>query len=363
MLPAVAVAVIFLAGCGHKEPKPKYTQEQLAKFSQPQLANLPKPTGGLVLAVNTETISADEIISAALVDAAPIAKQLSYEEFAKASYPFIKQILTDRVTNTLLYQKAKITVPETVFEEDGQLDKAVDTEMRRMLASYENNYALAQREIEKSGFDWKSYREFQKKQLLAQMYFGEKIERNPVITHKQMRDYYNANKDEVFKQEPKVSFLLIHLIKGNAPQQALETAKKALEEARSGKDFAQCVSEYSQGIKAKIGGLWETTDPSSFVAPYDAVAKAVDGMRVGEVGDIIDTDGHLFIVKLLENTKSGYASFEEHQEDIERYLKSVKRKEQMDKLLKELFEQADITGLEGFLQYCVQQTYIRARNQ
>jgi len=358
---AVCLVAVIFCGC-YKEPKPKYTQEQLKNFPQPQVDNLPKPSGGLVLAVNSETISADEIVSLAVANTAPAAKELSYEEFVKASYPFVKQILTDKVTNTLLYQKAKITVPEEVFEEEGQLDKAVDTEMRRMLASYQNNYSLAQQEIEKQGYDWKSYREYQKKQILAQMYFGEKIERSPVISHKEMVDFYAENKDEKFKREPKVSFLLIDILKGDDSQAALETAKKALEDAKSGKDFAQCVTEYSQGVKAKTGGLWETKDPTSFAAPYDAITKVIDDMYVGQIGDIIDADGHFFIVKLVENTKAGYIPFEDQQEDIEKYLKSVKRREQMDKLLKELFEQADIMGLEGFLQYCVQQTYIRARN-
>ncbi len=361
VLSMVAIMVLGLTGC-NKEPKSKYTEEQLRNFPQPQIAGLPAPTGGLVLAVNSETISAEEIVSSAVVDFGAMAKQLSYEDFFEKSYSPIKQILTDRITNTLLYQKAKITVPESVFEEGGQLDKAVDTEMRRMLASYENNYALAQQEIEKSGFDWKSYREFQKKQILAQLYFVEKIERNPLITHKEIRDFYESRKEDEFKRQPKVSFLLIDILKGDDPEQAGETAKKVLDEIRGGKDFALCISEYSQGIKARTGGLWEATDLSSFNAPYNTIAESIESMSAGQVSDIIETDGHFFIAKVVENTRAGYLTFEAQQEDIEKYLKSVKRKEQMDKLLGELFDQADIMGLEGFLQYCIQQTYLRARS-
>ena len=354
------LAACIVAGCGYKEPKAKYTDKQLQNIPQPNANELPSPSGGLVLAVNGETLEAEDIIKAGVAASKKLAAQSSYEKFAPAVYPYIKQMLIDKVTNLLLYQKAKTTVPESVFEEDGPLDKAVDTEVRRYLANYENNYALAQKELERQGHDWNSYRQLQKKQLLAQMYFGNEIDRNPEISYSQMIEFYNSNKEEKFKREPKTKFLLIDILKEDSPQKAMEKAQKAFEDIKSGKEFEDCVVEYSEGVKAKRGGLWETADPSSLISPYNHVIAEIDQMENGDVSGIIETEGHFFIVKLIENTKGGYIPFTGVQEDIERYLQNAERKEQMDKLLSDLFEQADITGLEGFLQYCIQQVYLRS---
>jgi parvulin-like peptidyl-prolyl isomerase len=174
-------------------------------------------------------------------------------------------------------------------------------------------------------------------------------------------DYYNANRETHFKQEQKTSFLLIEIPKGDDAGAALQKAQKVLQEAKSGKDFLQCINEYSEGVKDKTGGLWETKDPQSFAAPYNAIAAKLDAMSVNDVSEIIDGGSRFFIVKLLENKKGGYIAVEDVQQDIEKHLKGIKRKEQMEKMLRELFEQADITGLEGFMQYCIRQAYLRTR--
>jgi peptidyl-prolyl cis-trans isomerase SurA len=353
--------VLTISGCGGNEPKPRYTDQQLKNIPQPEVASLPQPSGGLVLAINGETVEAERIITAGVAGTGEAAKNNSYEQFAEGVYPHIKQMLIDEVSSVLLYQKAKGSIPETVFEENGPLDKAVDTEIRRYLAKYENNYSLAQRELERIGFDWKSYRVFQRKQLLAQMYFGKNIEREPEIPYKDMLAFYQENKEEEFRREPKTQFLLIDIRKNDDPAGAMETAAKALAQIKEGEDFAECVAQYSQGIKAKLGGLWETSDPSSLISPYDQVVEKFDRMKEGEVSEIIDTGEHLFIVKLIEHTKAGYIPFSSVQQRIERYLQNLKRKEQTNELIAELFEEADITGLEGFLQYCIRQIYIRGR--
>jgi parvulin-like peptidyl-prolyl isomerase len=177
-----------------------------------------------------------------------------------------------------------------------------------------------------------------------------------------MLEFYEENKDEKFKREPRTRFLLIDIRKEGQPQKAMERAQKALEEIKSGREFADCVADYSQGIKAKSGGLWETSEPSSLISPYDQVVKTFEAMEEGQFSGIIETDENLFIVKLLENTTGGYIPFVSVQEDIEKYLKASQRREDMNELLSDLFEQADITGLEGFLQYCVGQIYVRGKN-
>ena len=361
VLAAFVLLLPFFCGCGAKEPTPKYTDAQLAKFPQPTREGLPQPTGGLVLAVSGQTLPAEEIILVGVAGSEQMAKQSSYENFAQAVYPYVHQMVIDRVTNMLLYQKAKSTIPESVFEEDGPLDKAVDSEIRKFLATYNNNYALAQREIERQGYDWRSFREYQKKQLLAQMYFGNNIDVDTDVRQAEMLEFYNANKEESFKQKPNTEFLLIHVREAKDGLSPQEIALAAIEDLKKGKDFAECVELYSQGIKANTGGLWQTAEPASLITPYDKVVEAIEGMRVGEVSGIIEAGEHLFIVKLLENTKAGYIPLSQVQKDIKQAIVSGRRREKVDNLLAELFEQADIKGLDGFMQYCLQQIYIRGR--
>ena len=57
----IVLAVVLIAGCGSSD-KPRFTPEQLEAIPLPQRTALPSPSGGIVLKIEGQTITAQEII-------------------------------------------------------------------------------------------------------------------------------------------------------------------------------------------------------------------------------------------------------------------------------------------------------------
>lgn len=361
----------LLAGCSSKSKsaKPRFTDEQLAAFPAPQRNNLPAPSGGLVLAVNNEIIKSDEVIDAAVIMTSDIAKQKSYQEFAQIAAPKVGALVRDRITNILLYQKALTKLPENVLEENGPLDKAVDKEIKQFVAGYGGDHHKAQKELEKQGFNWQTYREYKKKMMLIQSYFADEINRNMPITHSDLISLYNQLKEENFKVEASAEFQLIDIKpvpeEANRPatkEEARKLAQQVATRAMAREDFDALIEKYSQGPKAQIGGKWQTSGSDSLAAPYDAVDRKVAIMKAETTSGVLESGEHFFIVKLLKKQSAGYIPFEEVQQKIEDRVRLMKNKQQVDTLVEKLIRQANISGIEGFLEYCLQHTYMRAIN-
>jgi hypothetical protein len=101
------VLVLFLlGGCGGKD-KPTLTPEQLAAIPHPQRTGLPEASGGFVLAVAGETITADGIVSDWIEKFRPIAQRNSFEQFKRQVRPQLEQIVISKIADILLYQQAE----------------------------------------------------------------------------------------------------------------------------------------------------------------------------------------------------------------------------------------------------------------
>ncbi len=354
----------LITGCAKKEVKVKYTAEQLAKIPDPQRNDLPAPTGGLVLSVNGETLSAEEVIAPALETISGASMPNDFQSFAKQITPHIQRIIKDKITTILLYQKAKIKLDPKVFEKKGPLDKAVDREIKQFIADHNSDYYLAQQELKKDGYTWKTYREYKKKIMVAQSYFSDALADLAKPSYAEIREAYEALKDDKFKVEAKLAFQVIDL-KVNTSldnrKEIFEQARKIRMKVQAGDDFAQLVKEYSTGVKAATGGNWQTSSPDSLNPPYDAVAKEAAKTKAGEIGNIVETKNNIFIVKTLENSPASYIAFDDVSAEIEKRLFAMKRQQEAEKLLYEMFKEANISGLDGFINYCIRETYLRSR--
>ena len=55
------MVIVGVSGCG-VDKKGKFTDEQMAQYPLATRYNLPDPSGGMALNVNTETITVDEVV-------------------------------------------------------------------------------------------------------------------------------------------------------------------------------------------------------------------------------------------------------------------------------------------------------------
>ena len=153
----------------------------------------------------------------------------------------------------------------------------------------------------------------------------------------------------------------IDTARGQTPRQAaLAKASALLERIDKGEDFGELAKAHSHGHRAAMGGLWTpVSDGSGLVGPYSAVLQAARQMEVGQVAGPIESQGHFFLVKVEDKKTGGVATFEELQPKIELDIQLMRRRERFDKLISKLIDQANIAGLDPFIDICVDNAYRR----
>ena len=361
------LAVLLLAaGCSDKIEQGKYTAEQMKTIPFPDRYNLPTPAGGMSLNIESETITMKELAISLEEKLKPLAQQGDQMAFIQAARPAFREALRNRVTDILLYKEAKKKSPETI---DDALDKAVESEMSRFLASYGNNRAVAENTLRAMGYDWKTFRDFQKRMILTQSYLSKEFSDKRPITHSELLDYYNQHLSQ-YCRDGMVQFRLIDIIAkklppeliepNETPQQAAERlAALVMDKLKQGEDFGKLAQQYSQGPLASSGGLWRpiTVGGGSLPAPYDMLESKALAMEPGQVAGPLAVFDHLFIVKLEKKQDANCQPFEEVQDAIEQQFQFEFRKEQYMKLIDRLTSRVDMQQMEQFLNQCIVDAY------
>jgi len=360
------VFCVFIGGCGRFFGSKSESDIALPTYYKTP-TELPACSGGLVLKVNEDSISSEEIISATEGQLKPLAKGASFEEFRQRSVPMLNQVVMNKVTNSIIYQMAKKNAPANI---DEAVKKAADSEVRRFVSGFKGNYAEAENALKEMGMDWESFHDYQKKLILTQSYVSGELDDDQQIAHSVLRDYYDKVKDQAFAIKPKVRFSLIDIqpkkqtvedVNANSAEQlslrAKEKAEEVMGKIRNGEDFAEVAKNYSNGFRSSVGGLWSPVVPGSLASPYDILEKKSLELDIGEVAGPIEVKDHIFILKLEDKQSESYVPFEEVQQQIETRVKMERRKLAFEKMMAKLMDKADIGNLEEFLKYCVTKIY------
>lgn len=365
---ACLTAAMLALGCGDSK-KGKFTDEQMRQFPLANRYDLPPATGGMVMSLFSETITADEILLAVEERLGPAAAQMSRQAFIDQTRPLFRQTVRSKVADILLYQEARKKAPENI---DESLDKAVEQEIHRFVASYGNNYALAEATLRKMGMDWRTFRQYQKKMIMTQSYLSKKLDEKVRFSHSEMTAYYDANRDELFCRSGTVEFYAIDILpkqmdaalisEGQTAQQAaMELAAALAARARAGEDFAELAKQYSHGPLATSGGKWlpVTLGADALPEPYDVLETEAVKLQHGQVSDPIVSADHIFVMKLITKDMGGCKSFAEVQPMVEQQLLFRHRQKQYEDFVSELVKQADFVEMERFAEFCANAAYDR----
>ncbi|MHC4291225.1 MAG: peptidylprolyl isomerase [Planctomycetota bacterium] len=364
------VISLVCIGCGRKQQYGKYTEEQMQQIGLPiKMGELPAPTGSsMVLGVQSETISSDEILAITERILKPAAAQIDEAVFLEQARPIVREAIRGKVTDILLYQEARKTAPESI---DDMLDKAVDTEITNFIASYGNDYALAESKIREMGMDWQSFREYQKKMIMTQSYISNKFKSEKRFSQQQLRDFYEQHKYEIPEvcHDSSVSFSLIDIqperlaadqvAEDETPQAAAERiAGELMTELNNEADFAELAKQYHGGL-ASIGGKVTPVkiEDNSLTEPYNSLKEHAVQMEPEQIAGPILIDGHVFVLKLDTLHTGGCKPFEEVQPLIEQLIRDMERQQQYFQLVEKLIKKTDLAQMDRFTDFCVQQAY------
>ncbi|MFA5251735.1 MAG: peptidylprolyl isomerase [Phycisphaerae bacterium] len=356
--------LLLIYGC--ESSKPKFTDEEMARIPLAQREGLPEASGGFVLAVGGETITSDEIITGPLLDHfRPIAQKGGFEQFKKQAGPELKQLISTRVSNILLYQQARRNVGEGV-DIDEALEKATETEVRRFIAGFDGDSARAELALKQMGMDWRSFKEYQKKMILSQEYVRQLLPEHKPITHSEMVSCYAEMKHEFFAIPATITFRLIDIqipkLEAAEPNQsrltqARELAGELIKRLNKGEDFGELARKYSHGHTASSGGLWPPVQPQSLAKPYDVLAVEAEKILPGQIAGPIEAGEHIFIMKLEEKAPKNFTPLENVQKEVEAKITFDRRKKAADEFGTKLVQQAELNEMDRFVDFCLEKTY------
>jgi len=361
--------VLFLAGGCVGGDKPRFTKEELARIRFPQRGSLPESSGGFVLAVGGETITSDEIIESrierngevvSLIESLrPIAQKNGLEQFKERAREQVEQAVTTRVLNILLYREARREAGEDI---DEALEKLAEAEVREFVARFGGDDARANETLGQMGMTRQSYKEYLKMVILNQSYVASKVADNRPITYSELLECYDEMKDESFVKPATIKFRLIDIkvaalevtdVNEDRQQQAQELGNELIGRIRAGEDFDKLGEGYL-GVSLRVYN--EPVQPESLEKPYDICVVEAEKMKRGQIR-LIETDGHIFIMKLEEKWSRGFKPLEEVQREVEKKIISERRQKAEDALEAELLRQVALGEKEAFVDFCLKKIY------
>lgn len=346
---------LLTAGCGGSY-KPKSTEEK---------TGLPEASGGFVLMVGGETVTSDGIIGSLMEQLRPIAQASDFERFKEQAGPQVEQALMNKLSNILLYQKAKRLAGEHI---EDALEKEAQKEVRKFVVGFGGDYARAEEALKRMGMDWQSFREYQKKMILSRFFIASQLPKVGPITYSELLDCYNEMKDEFFAIEGTIKLRLIDievakLEVANPNRSRLERAGELADELvgriRAGEDFGKLAKQYSHGHRRDFGGLWKPRRPQSLAEPYDILAAEAEKIQPGDIAGPIETGTgeHIFIMKLEEKRPKSVKPLREVQKKVEEKIIFDRRKQAIDELEAKLVRQAAVGKRSEFIDFCLERIY------
>jgi hypothetical protein len=345
--------MLFLYGCQNNS-KSDYITQPLQK------TNLTESPEGLVLTIMGENITSDEIVRASIEQLRPLALSTDYERFKANIKQQLREIITARISNILLYHEAKKNTREDI---DQMLERPAEAEIRKYIMDFGGDYEKAEEALKQQGMDWAAFKEYHKKTILIEYYIASLLPKPSPITYSELLVAYNLMKDESFAIQEAIKFQLIDIepVKlriTDSNQDRLEYARKLADELykqlKVGKDFLELSNEHPDVSFAAHSQL---VQPDSL--KYSILADIAEKLKPGDISKPFETAlyEHIFIMKLQEKQSRGYEPLERVQGRVKAQIAFDRRRKAQDKILTRFRRQAENELSDEFTEFCLHNIY------
>jgi parvulin-like peptidyl-prolyl isomerase len=227
------------------------------------------------------------------------------------------QLITDKVSESLLYQQAAGRLPEAA---QGSVDTMVDSQIRKIVtADHQGVQRRYEKHIEEQGLTLEDVRQKIRREIIITSFLEQEI--RPQVaepTREQLLTAYRENA-ALWQKPPRRGMALIDvrmsefLPEGvNEPtrEQSEEARRKARSqidlaraELRGGATFGEVADKYSHG--SQKGGSWGFVTRDDFRERYVPALDALDRLQFKQVSDIIEAPDGFFLVQ-CEQFEPGY---------------------------------------------------------
>lgn len=300
-------------------------------------SNPASTTSENILRVNGESVDPADISKDLKEELAQKRGELPLDQFRLFVEQRSAQWLADRITESLLYQKASLRLGEGM---EANVERYVDAEIRRTVTrEYGGVQHRFEKALEQRGQTLEYYRDRVRRESVIASYLEGEIKSSIAEpSRKELQSVYDANVEAMTK-DARRSMSLIEIrpsmcLTTSSSSPTVEQYTAARAEARrrilaaqaainSGRSFAEVARETSHDSHAADGGAWGYISQGSVRERYEPAVAALYRMGSGQVSDIIEGPDSFFIVRCDQADSGTRPSFADVQSELrERYFRN-----------------------------------------
>ncbi len=286
----------------------------------------------------------------ATINGVPISRERYDQEVDRASQRFTRQgqpvpeeiakmiqgrVLDFLIGEELLFQEC---TKKGVVVSDARVDEEIAKVKTRFGSDEKFKEALAEMKVteEKVKGDIK-------RGLTIQEFVQKEVTDKIAVTPEETRAFYDENQKLFTKMEEIHASHILVKVAADADEAAKAEARaridKAAQRVRDGEDFAAVAKEASECPSGPKGGDLGSFQRGQMVKPFEETAFALDP---GKVSDVVETEFGYHIIKVLDKTPQGTATYEEVQAQIADHLEKEKSQAAVQAYIDKLKQSAAI---------------------
>jgi parvulin-like peptidyl-prolyl isomerase len=267
---------------------------------------------------------------------------ITYGEVRESVAPYLQQLMRQYKGQELAerLQAAYLEAREALIEEAllqaetksrglSLPDQVVDDEINRLIRErFNNDRALLTRALSQRRMTLEEWKQEVRDQITLRVFYSQEITRRADVPAQAVRDEYERTKADYFISF-KVKYRFILINKGQTAEDLAAKRKLAddtLQKLRNGADFSAVAKEVSEG-DLELSPWRELNDVREAFRPVLLKTSA------GQVGELIETPGEFYIVKVEERREEGHIPFEEARKAIETRLLEAEKERLHDALI------------------------------
>ena len=288
--------------------------------------------------VNGEKITSADVEKAIRMKYGPQVDQMPAEQRAAAVKQVTPIMAEELITRALLLKSAKDN-KVVISEED--INKTL-TQIKQSLppnVKYEDY-------LKQVGHGDESFKSEINEELLISSHVQNILKAVTKPTEKEVKEYFEKNKESFNSKESVSASHILLKVEPNSDNKNKEEQLKSIEALRKqlitskGKDFAKLAKEKSDCPSGAKGGDLGNFGRGQMVPAFE---KAAFTQKVGEVGEVVETQFGYHIIMVTDKTKAGQKSLDEVKEEINRRIEGPKREATMKKFIADLESKAKVT--------------------
>lgn len=275
------------------------------------------PVDGFAAIVNQRVITIGDVMEFAQANALQLRDEFErarIERNPQKLFEAARDLLIEQALIVEEFKKNGGTIPDRVVEErmNSVIFERFDNDRAKFLA------ALAEDQM-----TVEEWRERVRERIIVSIMRRQEVLDRAKVSPAALQAAYNARMDQ-WRVPERVRVRLIMRRVSADDTDSIEDQRQRLIRARdrvlAGEPFAEVAKEVSEDSKAPSGGDWGWRVPSDFAKP---LSEVIASLPAGEVSDVIETPGALFLAWVEAREPARTRSFEEVRPELERELQQA----------------------------------------